>query len=166
MCWTFLRGGKIRVINLEAVLVLSAQKCWHAYQEGLKPASASSLRMLPTLLPWRLTLGVATIPPPFPLIHNHKSRLNCVCVGIPPLEPRLLSPSPLKTLSGTCRGIWGTCRRPSGVETSLLEGCTFTTLLLDFDFISGTFFFWTPATTAMQLDKEFHVGDKGLRQNL
>lgn len=41
----FFSGGETRVINLKVLLVFSAQKCWLAYQEGLKPASASSLRV-------------------------------------------------------------------------------------------------------------------------
>lgn len=85
------------------------QHCYHGTSHSVSPPSS----------------------PLLPLIHNHKSRLNCVGVGIPPLGPRLLSPSPIKTLSGTCRGIWDTSRRPSGVETSVLGGCMFTTFLLE-----------------------------------
>lgn len=90
-CCNFLSGGEIKVINLKMLLVFSAQKCWLAYQEGLKPASASSLRVAAN------TVAMAPHtrcchPPPLPLIHNHKRRLNCVGVCVQSLARRLLSP--------------------------------------------------------------------------
>lgn len=87
-CCHVLSGGEIRAINLKMLLVFSAQKCWLAHQEGRNQLLPPRYVLLPTLLPWRLTLGVATPPP----IHSHKRRLNCVGVCVQSLERRLLSP--------------------------------------------------------------------------
>lgn len=65
--------------------VFSAQKRRHAYQEGQKSASASSLcdaANTVTMAPHTrcaTILGPPSLPPSLclPLIHNHKSSLNC-----------------------------------------------------------------------------------------